>query len=117
MAQIFELADHVVGFLVSDDIDKEHIKEIHREIDSRCKEHEKINLFIEIAPGTDFSISAFLKDIKFKTKHVGKFRKMAIVTDLDWFKIYSSLKDVFMESDIRNFSNDERLEAINWISH
>ncbi|MCB7481569.1 STAS/SEC14 domain-containing protein [Christiangramia sediminis] len=116
MISTFEFADHVVGFLVNDDIDKELIEKIHEAIDSKLRKHEMVNLFVEITEGNQFSFSALMKDIVFKTKHSGQFGKIAIVTNLEWFKAYASMKDVFMDADVRSFSNNDRLEAINWIS-
>lgn len=116
MISTFEFADHVVGFLVNDDINKELIERIHESIESKLKEHEMVNIFVEITEGNQFSFSALMKDIVFKTKHKGQFGKMAIVTNLEWVKAYISMKDVLMDAEVRSFSNNDRLEAINWIS-
>lgn len=116
MISTFEFADHVVGFLVNDDVDKELIEKIHEAIETKFNEHTRINLFVEIAEGTQLSFAALLKDIAFKSKNKGEFGKIAIVTDLEWFKAYCSMKDILMDAEVRSFSNEDRLEAINWIS-
>lgn len=116
MISTFEFADHVVGFLVNDYVDKDLIEKIHETIESKLKQHKKVNIFVEIAVGNQLSFASVMEDIGFKFKHKGQFGKMAIVTDLEWFKAYCSMKDIIMDAEIRSFSNENRLEAINWIS-
>lgn len=82
----------------------------------KLKEHDKINLFFEIRQGNKMSVTAFLNELNYNLRHTRSFHKLAMVTDLDWIKNAMVLKDVFMATDIRTFSNEERLNALNWIA-
>lgn len=117
MYSTFEFADHVVGILINDDVDKKLIGELHKLIAQKIKDHGRINLFVEITASEKVSFQAFMKDLSFKIKHSGDFQKIAVVTDLEWFRAYTGLKDLFLDAEVRSFTNNERLEAINWISH
>ena len=116
MLSTFQFADHVVGIIVNSDINEQIIKSINERIEEKLEDHQKINLFIELKSGQEISFNAFLKDISFKSKHLHDFYKLAIVTDLDWFKTYTKFKDLVMDGEIRSFATKERIEAINWIS-
>ena len=116
MLSTFQFADHVVGIIVNSDVTEEVIRSINDRIEEKLENHQKINLFIAIKSGQEITFNAFLKDISFKSKHLHDFSKLAIVTDLDWFKTYTKFKDLVMDGEIKSFGTKERIEAINWIS-
>lgn len=116
MISTFEFSGHVVGILVDSDINNEVIDEIHAEILAKLEENETINLFVEIEKGHHVSFTSLLKDLIFKLDHAKQFTKIAMVTDLNWLSTIMSMKDLIMKAEVRTFDNEQRLEAMNWIS-
>ena len=115
MLSTFEFSENIVGIMVDSNIDGDSIKEIHNLILERLELHPKINLFFEIPEGDTVSFAAILKDLIFKFEHASRFNKIAMVTDLKRMEFYMEIKDSFMNANVKTFSNDERLEAMNWI--
>ncbi|APG61026.1 STAS/SEC14 domain-containing protein [Christiangramia salexigens] len=116
MISKFELASHVIGILVSEDITSKNIDEIHLLIREGLSEQKQINLFVKIKSDCKISAAALLKDLEFKIQYASKFNKMAIVTEIKWFRKLMSVKELFVDADIRTFKHAERLDAMNWIS-
>lgn len=112
----FEFSDKVVGFIIDRDINSEVVDQIHALIEERLKEQDKLNLYVEIQAGNEISFTAFFEDFKFKIQHSNDFYKIAVVTNLEWFKHIAFLEKIFMNSEIKSFSLTNRIEAINWIS-
>ncbi|WP_333474263.1 STAS/SEC14 domain-containing protein [Zunongwangia sp. HGR-M22] len=75
-----------------------------------------MRFFLEIKDGNKISLAAFWKDMLFKCKHADDFNKVALVTDIQWFRSFADFKDNLVDLDIRAFDNDERLQALNWIA-
>lgn len=115
MISSFEFSGNVVGVMIDSNIDEELMEKVHKEISEKLKEHVKINLFFEIRGGNKMSVIAFINELGYNLRHTKSFNKLAMVTDLEWMKNAMIFKDIIMATDIRTFSNDQRLKALNWI--
>lgn len=116
MVSTFEFANNTIGIMIKSKVDSDLIDEVHSAIIDRLKENETINLFVEIESGSDISFSALLKDLKFKVEHAKQFRKIVVVTDLNWFQNVMEIKDLLMDAEVKSFEHKNRLKAINWIA-
>ncbi len=116
MIYTFEFAEDTVGIMIKSKVDSRLIDEVHNAIIDKLKVNETINLFIEIEPGNNITISALLKDLKFKSEHSSQFKKIAVVTDLKWFHSLMEIKDLVMDAEVKTFDHKNRLKAINWIA-
>lgn len=116
MVSTFEFADNIVGIMIKSDLDLDAIEEVHNEISKRILEHKKINLYVEIESGATFSLPAVLKDLTFKFKNSNKFKKIAVVTDMNWLQNLMEIKDLLMDAEIQSFNVENRLNAISWIA-
>lgn len=116
MISTFEFSDNIIGILIKNDLDVISIEEVHEAILERLKDHEKISLYVEIEAGVHFSAQAFIKDLVFKYKNAEKYRRIAVVTDLNWFQNMMEIKDLLMDAKVESFKIENRLKAINWIA-
>tara|TARA_R100001369_G_scaffold954_1_gene3034 strand:+ start:62027 stop:62380 length:354 start_codon:yes stop_codon:yes gene_type:complete len=116
MISTFEFADNVVGILINSKVDSDLMDEVHSAIIDRLKDNETINLFIEIEPGNNISLFALLKDLKFKVEYAKNFRKIAVVTDLQWFQNIMEIKDLLMDAEVKGFEPKYRMKAMSWIT-
>lgn len=117
MAINFELADHVVGVMVDRDVTREYLNEIHSLIEEKLKVNDFINLYCEIMPGSKVPFKYLLENIRFKFDHANQIKKMAMVTDLGWVRHIVEVDKYFVSTEVRTYELDDRLEAINWITH
>lgn len=116
MISTFEFADNVVGIMIKSKLDLKVIDEVHEEILKRVEQYNKINLYVEIEPGISVSIPALIKNIAFKISKPRIYNKIALVSDIQWLQNVMEIKDLLMDAEIRNFSVESRLDAIQWIT-
>jgi len=116
MLSTFDLAGHVIGLIVNQDLTDETLDEIFAEIKLKLEVHEKINVYIELEKGRQITFSALMKGIKFKYSNSEFFDKIAIVTDSYWFQNAVNVSDILLEVEVRTYDLKDRLEAIQWIS-
>ena len=116
MVSTFKFADDVVGILITEDLDLEKISEVHKLILERVEKHKKINLYVEIEEGRHISMPAFFKDVAFKFTNGNKFKRIAVVTDINWFQNAMEIKDLLMDAEVQSFRLVDRLKAISWIA-
>ena len=116
MVTNFEFPGHVVGILVDRDVTSDYFNEVHSLISEKIAEYGKINLYCEIERDTHIPFLNFLKDLRFKYKNDSHFKVMVIVTDNVWFKNAMEIKDLLLNTEIRTYNLQDRLEALNWIS-
>ncbi len=81
MVSTFEFAGHVVGIMITTDVDKKLLKEIHQVIENKCTEHKDINLFIELNRGMEIPMHLMIQDLIFKLDNASCFSKIAVVSD------------------------------------
>lgn len=116
MVSTFEFAEHVVGILITTDVDKKLLDEIHRVITEKCKVHKRINLFVELNHGSKIPLHLLFKDLIYKLNNASCFSKIAVVSDPGIFKNMMNLKDLLMHAEVEAFGPEDRLKAMNWIS-
>lgn len=116
MAISFELAGHVVGIMVDKDIDQEYLDKVHKIIEEKLQENDKINLFSEIMPNNEVPLKFLFENIKFKFEHADQINKLAMVTDLKWVRGIMDIDNFFVSTEVKSFELKDRLEAIQWIS-
>jgi hypothetical protein len=86
-------------------------------VKEKLETFDKLNLYIEDTVNADISLKAVVKSVPFKLKTGNRFEKVAVVTDRKWLQVVSNLEKLFFSAEIRIFSSEQRLEAIQWISH
>ncbi|HPE84030.1 MAG TPA: STAS/SEC14 domain-containing protein [Aequorivita sp.] len=118
MLSSFTLADNIIGFIVDGPYDDLAVERIQKQVKEKLETFDNLNLYIEDTVNADISLKAVVKSIPFKLKTGNRFEKVAVVTDRKWLQVVSNLERLFFSSaEIRIFSSQQRLEAIQWISH
>jgi len=116
MLSTFDLAGHVIGLIVNQDLTDETLDEVISEIKLKLEVYERVNVYIELEKGRHIKFSALLKGIKFKYSNSEYFDKIAIVTDSNWFQNAVNVSDILLDVEVRTYDLQDRLEAIQWIS-
>jgi hypothetical protein len=79
-------------------------------------EHEKVNLYYETA--ADFSgidPGAVWADTRVGLAHFARWRRIAVVTDVDWIKHTMQFFSFMMPAEMKIFSRAQAAEARAWI--
>ncbi len=116
MVSTFEFAENVVGIMIDSDLDQDLIKDIQAKVLDKLVDHEEISLFFEIKKGNKISFLAFINQMNFNLNHTRSFNKIAVVSDLEWLRNSMFIKNLIMATDIKSFSNEERLDGLAWIA-
>ena len=116
MVSSFEFAENVVGIIIDSDVNDKLMAKIQKDIKEKMKCHHTINLFFEIRSGIDVSLPAFIHQMVFNFNIKERFKKIAVVTDLQWLKASMLIKNLLTESEIEIYSTNSRMEALEWIS-
>jgi len=116
MLSTFDLAGHVIGVIIDEDLTEELTDRVIAEIEQKLKIHDKINMFIELEKDWDISFKALIKGINYKYSNSDHFNKIAIVTDSFWFQSAVNLSDIFVNAEVRTYDLKQRFEAIQWTS-
>ncbi|MCB0464776.1 MAG: STAS/SEC14 domain-containing protein [Aequorivita sp.] len=117
MLSSFTLADNIIGFIVDGSYDDIAVEKIQAQVKEKLEIFDKLNLYIEDTVNADISLKAVMKSVPFKLKTGNRFERVAVVTDRKWLQVISNLEKLFFSAEIRIFSSQNRLEAIQWISH
>lgn len=116
MVSSFEFSDEVVGIMIDSNVDNKVLEEVHKIIEEKFNNERSMSLFVEIKPGVDIPVSLMIKDLFFKLKNAGEFRRIAVVTSPGIFKKVIEIKDLLMEAEVEVYTHRDRIAAINWIA-
>jgi len=117
MLSTFNIADNIIGFIVDGSYDEHAVLSIQAQVTEKLEQYDKLNLYIEDTENAEISLKAVVKNIPFKLKTGNRFERVAVVTDRKWMQVASNVEKLLFSSEIRIFSGQQRLEAIQWISH
>lgn len=117
MLSTFSLADNIIGFIIDGPYDDVSVEKIQNEVQEKLEVFDMVSLYVEDTSNADISLKAVIKSIPFKIKTGNRLDKMAVVTDRKWLQFVSTLEKLFFNAELRVFTTDQRLEAIQWISH
>tara|TARA_B100000949_G_C14124861_1_gene384139 strand:+ start:252 stop:608 length:357 start_codon:yes stop_codon:yes gene_type:complete len=113
----FELADHVIGFIVNSNIDVKLVNKVKEEVNDLLKKNEKISLYFEDNSHTHLDLSAAFDDFSYEIENRKRFNKIALVSDKPIMALYSRAKSLFMTAEVKSFKHKDRLDALNWVSN
>ncbi len=116
MVSSFEFASHVVGIMITSEVDQKLLKKIHEVIKEKFIDHQRINLFVEISPGTEIPLKIVFKDLIFKLGNASRFNKIAVVSDPGFFQKAMKLEDLLMHAEVETYCHQDRIKAITWIT-
>ena len=117
MISSFTLADNIIGFIVDGPYDEGSVEKIQIEVNNKLEVYDKVSLYIEDTINADISLKAVIKSLQFKIKTGNRFDRVAVVTDRKWLQVVSTLEKLFFNAELRIFPTQQRLDAIQWISH
>jgi len=112
----YTLADNTIACIFNGPMDTEAINTLRDQILKKLEIHEKINIYLEDQGIQYFTLYSVLQGIIFPLQHHKRFDKVAMVTDRGWIHLLSAINSSFIDASIKNFTSEERLEAMAWIT-
>lgn len=113
-----ELPDHVVGFTAIGKVTGEDYESVLiPAVEAGLERHAHLNLLYHIGPDFDgFDAGAVWNDTKVGLKHLTAWKRVAVVTDVDWIRGAARAFGFVMPCHVRVFENVGLGEARIWVA-
>ena len=106
------ITTRAIGKLVEQDYNK-----LLPLLNQRVEKFEKLRWYFEMEDFEGWTFEAFWKDVKFDSKHLNDFEKIAMVGDKKWEKIMTDLMKPFTSAEVAYFDITQKDEALKWIKN
>ncbi len=109
------LPANVIGFRADDQITASDYTDVLRPaVDAVIKRGDEVRIVLEMASWSGMSGGAMWEDLKMGIERFTKWRKIALVTDIEWMRHATNLFGWMTPGDVKTFSLAERDAAIAW---
>jgi hypothetical protein len=109
------LPANVVGFRVVGQITADDYDDVLRPVvDSVLKRGDEIRIVLEFPEWTGMTAGAVWADMKMGFERFTKWKRIALVTDVDWMRHATNLFGWMTPGDVKTFALAERDDAIAW---
>jgi hypothetical protein len=111
MLSSFSFSEDTVGFLIEGNFDENLVDNLHQKILEKLNTYNTINLYLEDSNIESFSINAVM------TEYNSKINKIALVSNRKWIHLCAKIENTFLQTNIKSFSSEDRINAITWIAN
>lgn len=118
LERIIDLPDNVVGFTASGEVTaRDYQTVLVPAIEEKLGEMKKVRLLYVLGDGfKGYTGAAAWEDAKVGLKHLTRFDRVAVVTNVDWVKNSVKTFGFVMPCEVRVFKNASLQNAREWIS-
>ena len=109
-----DLPDGVIGFEASGKLHAEDYRDVLLPPVEAAAEAGSVRLVLVISDFDGLSGGALWQDLKMGVHHLGSWKRIALVTDVDWMRHMMSMFGWMTPGEARQFPMAERAEAITW---
>jgi hypothetical protein len=116
--RIIDLPDNVLGFTATGEVTAEDYQAVLvPAIEEKLSSTKKVRLLYVLGEGFEgYTGAAAWEDAKVGLKHLTRFDRVAVVSDVDWIKHSVKVFGFVMPCEVRVFENDELQKAREWVS-
>ncbi len=106
----------VIGFEVAGKIEAEDYRDVVLPAVEKAAQSGDVRFLIVIPEFHGMSVGALWQDLKVGTEHLRAWKRIAVVTDIDWVHYLTGLFGWLTPGDARTFTLGQRDEAIAWLA-
>jgi hypothetical protein len=112
------LPSNIVGFRATGEITQKDFTEIVMpKVKALIEETDKLNYLLVLETSLkNFTIGAWMKDAMMGLKHLTKWNRAAIVSDVEAIRNFTNFFSYLMPGEFKGFEHSELQEAIDWVS-
>ncbi len=116
--QIENLPANIVGFKATGEITENDFTEtIMPKVKALIDKTDKLNYLLVLETSLkNFTIGAWIKDAMMGIKHLTKWNRAAIVSDVEAIRTFTNIFSYLMPGEYKGFEHKELQEAIDWVS-
>ena len=118
LKQIVDLPDNVLGIEASGKVTAEDYQSVLvPALEDKLRKIPKVRCLYVLGEGFDsYTSAAAWEDTKVGLKHLTRFERVAVVTDVDWIRNSVKVFGFAMPGEVRVYKYDELPNAREWIS-
>jgi hypothetical protein len=104
-------ADNLISVAVFGEFTLADFKEFEEQVLYKSREDNKVDVLFDWRDMLDYTVDVAWEDIKFIREHGNDFRRIAIITDNQWRAWAGWVFNLFVDADIRVFSDNADARA------
>jgi hypothetical protein len=110
------LPDGVIGFVVSGTVAAEDYRDVILPALERAAAAGEVRFLIEIPSFDGMTATALWEDLKVGVEHLRAWKRIALVTDIDWMRHLTAMFGWMTPGQVKVFSIADRAAAISWVA-
>jgi len=114
--ELSDLPEGVIGFEASGKIRAEDYRDVVLPALERAAAAGEVRFVIVMPDFDGMSGGALWQDLKVGVEHFRAWKRIALVTDIDWMKHMTSLFGWMTPGEVKIFSLAQQGEAIEWVA-
>jgi hypothetical protein len=113
-----DLPINIVGFKAIGKVTKQDFTEtVMPKVKELIDRTDKLNYLLVLETSIkNFTIGAWVKDALLGIKHLTKWNRAAIVTDVEGIRIFTNFFSYIMPGEYKGFEHKDLKQAIDWVS-
>jgi hypothetical protein len=113
-----DLPPNIVGFKATGDItEADFIQTVMPKVKELVDKTDRLNYLLVLETSIkNFTIGAWMKDAIMGVKHLAKWNRAAIVSDIEAIRNFTNFFSYLMPGEFKGFKHNELQEAIDWVS-
>lgn len=112
------LPANIVGFKATGDItEKDFTETIIPKVEALIQKTDKLNYLLVLETSLKkFTIGAWMKDAMMGIKHLSKWNRAAIVSDVEAIRNFTDFFSYLMPGEFKGFEHADLQKAIDWVA-
>ena len=114
--ELSDMPPGVIGFEATGMLHAEDYRDVVLPALERAAQQGDVRFLIEIPQFDGMSPGAIWQDLKVGVEHLRAWKRIALVTDIEWMAPVTALFGWMTPGETRVFSQGQRAEAIQWVA-
>ena len=113
---IENLPANIVGFRATGEItEKDFTETVMPKVKELIAKTDKLNYMLVLDTSiSNFTLGAWFRDAIMGIKHITKWNRAAIVTDVESIRVFTDIFSVLIPGEFKGFEHKDLQEAIDW---
>jgi hypothetical protein len=114
--QLSGLPGGVIGFEVSEKVTAEDFRDVVLPAVEKAAQSGEVRFVIIVPEFHGMTPGALWQDLRVAFENFRKWKRIALVTDIEWMHQMTALFGWMTPGDVKTFPTDERDQAVTWVS-
>ena len=97
------------------EVSEEDYERVVPRLEQLIRENGKIRLLLDVTQFEDATPAALWEDLKFDTKHLNDFERIAVVGNEGWEDAAAELASPLTSADVKTFGPEQEDKARTWV--